>query len=329
MSRPKVSEQELARFGRILSLVLNRVTMYKADHPYVLRSLEELYPVVERLLRSISPLVFAMNREQFFVDEEPLDPRVNVSKIVWNFKKAGIQSISFEEGLEKSELSYFLEVFVSLSKYPNAEAMKKALARKGIKHLKINHVIYRKVTADDEVVSRDAFGRTGPEVMDEAQHRSKKLFIDMVLESVLAEEFTKTLSISNLLKNPSGLSRNMIEADIDSFSKSDAQDRSCGPVLLHQLEMIDQEVERDLSKGGNPDFSALAEAVFDMKKQLLEGIEAQKAAQICYSNEEEILGKANEITDKVLIRLIREEYKAGSISTQRLGQILRRMIPDP
>ena len=328
MPESKVTKQEFARFGRILSLLFNRATMYQMDHPYVKQSIDEFHPFVEKLLTSISPLVFAMNREQFFIDEEPLDPRITVNRMVAHFKKAEIQSISFYEGMTKNELKTFLGAFVSLDKYPNAEAMKEVLAEKGITNLKINHVFYKKVTEDDEVVSRDVLKNITPEMMDEDELKYKKLFIDMVLESVLGEEFEKSLNINNLLTNPTGLSMNMIEADINSVQKSDAEDRRPGPVLLHQLQVIGEEVEKGLSGGGGANVSELAAAVFDMKKKLIEGMDAQKDLDITFSNKEEILDQANEITDNVLIRLVKNEYKAGKITTSRLAQILRRLIPD-
>lgn len=328
MPESKVSKQEFARFGRILSLLFNRATMYQMDHPYVKQSIDEFHTFVEKLLMSLSPLVFAMNREQFFMDEEPLDPRITVNRMVAHFKKAEIQSISFYEGMTKNELKTFLGVFVSLDKYPNAESMKGALAEKGITNLKINHVFYKKVTEDDEVVSRDVLKNITPEMMDEDELKSKKLFIDMVLESALGEEFEKNLNINDLLTNPTGLSMNMIEADINSVQESDAEDRRPGPVLLHQLQVIGEEVEKGLSGGGDANVSELAAAVFDMKKKLIEGMDAQKDLDITFSNKEEILDQANEITDNVLIRLVKDEYKAGKIATSRLAQILRRLIPD-
>ena len=65
-----------------------------------------------------------------------------------------------------------------------------------------------------------------------------------------------------------------------------------------------------------------------MKKQLIDDIETQKALGVAYSNEEAILDKANEITDKVLIQLLKDEYKAGQISSGRLAQIIRRLVPE-
>lgn len=384
MSDTKADKQKLLQFGRNLALLFNRATMYQTDHPYIKQSLDHAYQILNPLLKSVSHLVLIMNREQFFIDEEPLDPRINVSRIVSHFKKAAIQSISFEKGLDKNELRAFLEIFSALSKYPDAEAMKKALEAKRVFNLRVNHVFYKKVTADDEVISKDALRKVTPKLMDDSDVKTKKMFMDALLESVLTEEFIKTLNIHTLMKSPGNLSKEMIEADLagarrvgdqggdigpgvdeggnvasgkgaaggghDGLEGGGAPERGAGlgegaspegggiggvgggggtpgPILLHQLEKLDFEVTKTLNEEKEIDTSDLARAVFEMKKQLMEGIQDQKALGIAYENERKIIEKANEISDRVLIKLIRDEYQKGSISISRLAQILRRLVP--
>jgi len=372
MSAPNTIKNQLMQFGRNIALLFNRATMYDSSHPYVAQSIDLVHQTVEPLLEHISPLVFILNRGQFFIDEEPLDPRVNVGRIVAHFKKAGIQSISFEKGVDKNDIRIFLEIISSLNRYPNADAMKDALAAKGVDFLKINHVFYKKVTEDDEVISKEALKKVTPAMMEEDHFKSKKMFIEALLESVLTEEFVKTLNIENLVKNPAGLTRNMIQADLNGGTDPSPEEggegfagapggnglpgggkataaraAGAGParpvggvpggtegmgghgaVLFKQLEVIEQEVEKNLAGQGGVELSELASAVFEMKQQLVAGIQAQKALGVSYENQEEILEKSNEITDRVLLSLIREEYQAGRISTSRLAQILRRLVPD-
>jgi len=319
---------QLSQFGRTLSLVFNRAFMYQANHPYFQESIEGVYKALGKILGQLSPLVFILNREQFYVDEEPLDSRINVDRMVTHFKKAGIESVSFYNGLEKKEIPLFFEVVTALNQYPNAESMNNAIFRKGVLNIKLNHVFYQKVTADDEIVSREVLNKVTPQIMDEAQSRTKQMFMDTILESLLMEEFAKTLNLQNLVKSPKGLSKEMIAADINTAKQNEGQGQSPGLFLLKQLEVIDQEVEKNLSEEGDLDLPEMASALVEMRKKLIEGIEAQKALGIAYSNEEKIYGKANEITDKILIKLIKEEYKSGDISVSRLAQILRRMIPE-
>jgi hypothetical protein len=197
MREEKAMKQKIAYFGRNLTALLNRATMYHADHPYTEQSIEAVYTALLPIIDSRSPLVFNMNREQLFIDEDPLDSYPGIKHVVETFKRLGIQSISLYKGLSKSELRTFTELFSSTKTYPDAEAMKKALTIKGIGHLKINHVLFKKVTAEEEVISRDALKKAMPQMMDDdQQHRSKRLLIDSLLESVLTDEFVKTISIN-------------------------------------------------------------------------------------------------------------------------------------
>jgi hypothetical protein len=319
----------MAQFGRSIFLLLNRSTLYDTNHPYVQQSIDSVYPSLQELLNAVSPLVFILNRDQFFIDEERLDPRINVSKIVAAFKKVGLQSISFEKGVAKNDLNHFLDIFSSPQQYAGAEEMKKALFGKGVRHLKINHVFYKKVTENDEVVSRDALKKVTPHLQGEDERGSKKMFLDMVLQSVMAEEFEKTLTVRNLVNAPAKISKKMVEADLISYEKSDAEDKSRGDVLLHQLQMIKGEVEKNLSGAEQVNLSDLAEAVFDMKRQLKREIEEQKAIEAAFANEDKVINEINEITDNVLIQLVKDEYKAGKVTISRMSQILRRLVPEP
>ena len=455
------TKNQLSQFGRTIALMFNRSMMYQPHHPFVEQSIDMFYEGAVDLLKSISPLVFILNREEFFVDEEPLDARLNVSRLVTLFKNNGIQSVSMEPGLEKREVRVFLEVFNEISKYEGAESFRKAIFARGVECIKINHVRYKKVTEDDEIISRDALNDLTPQMMAaEDEAKARKMFMDTLLESVLTEEFAKTLNIESLMSNPGAVSRNMIQADLESVVEnkssggpgvgpglgpgdgsgegsgaggggegmgtgagpgagpglgagdgsgqgsgaggggegmgtgagpgagpglgagdgsgegsgaggggegmgtgagpgSGAGDGSgegsgaggggegmgtgagpgAGPglgpgsgghgsVLFQQLEVMRLEVEKQLDGQGDIELADLADAVFNMKKQLLEGIEAQKALGVAYENEAAILENANELTDRVLLQLIRDEYQQGKITPARMAQILRRLVPE-
>jgi hypothetical protein len=402
-------KDQLAHFGRTFALLLNRTLMYQASHPVIKQSIVEMLPVATRLLESVSPLVFILNRGQFFTDEEPLDPRINVGRTVALFKSSGLQSICFEKGLTDSELSIFSEVFASLTRMSNAEMVKDALVKRGVFNIKVNHVIFKKVTEDDQVVSREALKKVTP-MLDADNQEERKRFMETLLESVLSEEFAKTLNITNLMANPAAFTQKMIQADLDGAlqmqreqtpqpSDIDAKEdtgtlailgeeqaersggglgtgpggsgstgggegtgtggsgidgtggtaaagtgpgtspgagtgagaatgQGHGALLIHQLEMMHQEVEKHLRGEGEIGITDLAQAIFDMKRQLLEGLQAQKALGIAYTNEAAILDAANKLTDEVLLELIKEEYQAGKITTRRLASIILRMIPE-
>jgi len=325
----KISKRRLFDFGRFFVLLFNRSIMYETNHAYCQQAIDQLLPTLLPILITHSPLVFTMNQEQLFADEEPVDPRVNTTKMVAYFKKTEIQSVSFYNGIDRDELASFTDIFASSKKYPNASAMRKEMEARRIKHVRLNHVFFKKVSRDEEVISRKDLEKIAADAEDDGSASSKRTFMDTVLESVIAEEFGKSLTIKNLIDHPVEVSNQMIDADLQSFQQSDAADRSHGPVLAHQLNLIEAEVDKNLSGLGDADLSSLAEAVFDMKRQLIKGIELQKSTGTTYSNEGELLDKANEIADRVVLKLIKDEYKSGKISTSRLAHILKRLVPEP
>jgi hypothetical protein len=329
MPETKINKQKLFQVGRFFLMLFNRSMMYDANHPYCQHAIDQLLPTLLPILVTHSPVVFTMNQEQIFVDEEPVDQRVNTSKMVAFFKKTEIQSVSFYKGIDRDELVSFTDIFTSLKRYLNANAMRKEMEARRIKHVRINHVFFKKVSRDEEVVSREDYKKIKADGEEDGSAPSKKMFMDTVLESIIAEEFGKSLTIKNLIDHPVEISNQMIDADLRSFQRSDAVDRSHGPMLAHQLNIIEAEVDNNLSGLGDADLSSLAEAVFDMKRQLIKGIELQKSTGTAYPNEGALLGKANEIADRVVLKLIKDEYKTGKISTSRLAQILKRLVPEP
>ena len=76
----------LAQFGRLFALMCNRAMMYEKSHPVVAQSIEDVMTGIESVLADLSPVVFILNRDQFYVDEEPLDPRINVARVANWFK---------------------------------------------------------------------------------------------------------------------------------------------------------------------------------------------------------------------------------------------------
>jgi hypothetical protein len=329
MPETKINKQKLFQVGRFFLMVFNRSMMYDANHPYCQQAIDQLLPTLLPILVTHSPVVFTMNQEQIYVDEEPVDQRVNTSKMVAFFKRTEIQSVSFYNGIDRDELVSFTDIFTSLKRYLNANAMKSEMEARKIKHVRINHVFFKKVSRDEEVVSREDYKKIKAEGEEDSSLPSKKIFMDMVLESIIAEEFGKSLTIKNLIDHPVEISNQMIDADLRSYQQSDTVDRSHGPVLAHQLNIIEAEVDNNLSGLGGTDLSSLAEAVFDMKRQLIRGIELQKSTGTAYSNEGALLDKANEISDRVVLKLIKDEYKSGKISAARLAQILKRLVPEP
>ncbi|MEA3435368.1 MAG: hypothetical protein U9R43_02810 [Thermodesulfobacteriota bacterium] len=353
MTKPKLMKQTVDKIGRAFALLFNRLVMYNLDHPFTVDSMNNYYKTITEGLSTFSPIVLIMNQEQFFIEEEPLDSRINLAKMVIHFKKAGIQSISFEKGMKSDELSLFIEIFSDLKKFSTADHMKKALTSGKVKKIRINHVIFKKMTSDDKIVSKGTIIGNQSGMPQASQSAAKTKFMDMMVENIVMEEVEKSLSIKSLMEDPTGLSKAIVDKDL-SASKESGDEKGgtgvlktstdkdlagsketgegkgkSGDLIIRQLDVLKKEVEATMSGAGNIQMPELASAVLAMKKDLLEQIEAQKSMGVVYENEGMIRDETDAMMDGILIQLIKEEYKQGKVSIPRLGQIIRRMIPEP
>ena len=330
MAEEKIPKEISSRIGRSFALLFNRAAMYNISHPFTVQSIADFFKNAHQGLAISTPVVVLMHQDQFFIEEEPLDPRLNTSKMLMHFKKAGIQSVSFEKSMQEDDLKTFTEIFTNVARFLNADSMKDALSQKGVTSIKINHVFFKKVTADDEIVDRRVLKQqTAGKPSGGGGGPAHSAALNIVAESVLMGELEKSLSIANLIKNPSQISSAILNQDLAESKKENGESSGSGGFILQHLQKIGQEVDKAATGEKQTSLVELADAIFDMKRNLIKGLEAQKATGITFVNEEEILEESNQITDKILIQLIRDEYKKGQISVQRLGQILRRLVPEP
>ena len=159
MNNPRSQKRIYDKIGRSFCLVFNRVTMYKIDHPHAAQAVTEFYSTVSEGLNISSQIVLIMNYEQFFIEEEPFDSRLNTSRMVAHFKKSAIESISFEDGINEAEIDNFFRVFCDQKQYPDADSMKAKIAKLGVTHIKINFVFFKKMTSDEKLILKDKFNR--------------------------------------------------------------------------------------------------------------------------------------------------------------------------
>jgi GGDEF domain-containing protein len=329
MKNAKLAKIKSEKISRALSVMFNRASMYNMDHPFTKQSINEVYETITDSLNDLSPIALIFNRDRFYIEEELFDPRLHTKKMESHFKKAGIESISFEKGVRKAELADFVNIFTDLKTYPNAASMKSALPGKMVSNLKINHVLYKKVTADDEVVSKEKLDDLNKSSQDSDSAKMYGDVVNMMAESILAEEVQKSISLEAIVSNPGKVSKDIIDQDLLMVQNDQVEAPSAGFHIADQLVQFKNEVQKVSEDTDNLNLSEFADAVFDLKKQLLEGIHAQKALGIYYENETQIIDEADALGDRAIIQLARDEYKKGAISVQRFALILKRLIPEP
>jgi len=328
MRNTEENRRLLSDFGKAFVMLFKRAFMYGSDHTVVREATESTYKTLDILLKSISPVVFLLNGDRFYIDEEPLDSRISVWRMASHFKKARIDSVCFYHGVSRHHFRFFCETLLSVNKFPNANAINKELFKRGLNNIKLNHIFYKKVSVDDEMISGDALDRAAGSMTDDTKGKLKEMILESVFNSVLMENFVSGLNMQNIIENPDQISDFMIASDIKTAKKHDKDGQRPGHFLIHQLEAMGKELSKNISEKQDISLDGLVNAMTEMRQKLIDGIEAQKKLGIVYSNEEQIIDKANEITNNVLIDLIKEEYNPGETDIPWLAQIICRIVPD-
>ena len=130
------------RIGSSFNVVFSRVTLYKLDHPYTFQAINDFYNSLIKGLNGQSRIVLIMKHNQFFIEDEPFDSKLNTSRILSHFKQSATESISFENGIKDGEITNFFKVFCDLKKYPCADDMQAKIQKSGISHIKLKAVIH-------------------------------------------------------------------------------------------------------------------------------------------------------------------------------------------
>jgi hypothetical protein len=317
--------------GKSFVLLFNRVSMYGPGHPFSVQAVEEFYQSISELLKTTSPVVLIYARDQFFLEDELLDRSFNYFKMSSHFKKAKVVSISIEKELQKREVEDFVKVFLDTRRYPSAEQMRSAAAALRVNHIKINHIFYQKVTEDDQVVAKSVAEKSErlSSELDSARHYQEAL--GMIAGKLLMEELDQNISLKSLLADPAGFSHDMVARGLSAGSGQGAGD---GPPvqpysITGHLSALSSEIKQVLSGGAPVALSELAEALVKMQRELLSEIEAQKSLGIILDRDGEVRDQAEEITDAVILELVRKEYDQGKTPVERLAFVLQRIVPLP
>jgi hypothetical protein len=311
--------------GKSFVMLFNRVSMYGVAHPYSVHAIDEFHRAITALLEIASPVVLIHTRGQFFLEDEPLDRSLNVSKMSAHFKKAGVTSISVEIGVTREELEEFIRLLLDTRNYPTAEHMRGAAAARGVGRIRINHIFYQKVTENDQVVSRETAAtgdRLGRE-MDAARETRKAL--GLIAGKLLAEGFEHDSGLKRLLADPAAFARGLVGAPERGDSGTGGSPQTA-PIRLSALKA---EITGALAPDAGVDLAQLAGSLVRMRSELVAQMDARQALGLAVDGRHELAEAAAALADPVVIELVRKEYDHGRTPVDRLAFVLRRLVaPD-
>lgn len=314
--------KQALQIARAFSLAFNNAFMYGGGHQTTKDSAASFFQVVRPMLDSAGIITVSADKESIFFENHCVDKLVSAQRISHRFKKAGVQSISFDnETCRESVLALFY-LLGSISDFPNVDSMQVYLARQRIAGIRINYVVYRKVTLDDAIVHKD--------VLSETRSQSN-------VQQLLASRSYLQADPAGILKEFSEiLSLRAAADDTDSSAAGNAASSGLSPedydkFITSQIRSINNRLTatEESEDGASLTPAEMLETVYKLKESVLENIRLQRETGKLFSADELVITELNQVTYQVIVRLIREEYRNDrKISVKRLAQIIRRMLPD-
>jgi len=322
MSETAIDLKQALQIARAFNLAFNNAFMYGGSHQTTKDSAASFFRVLQPMLDIASIITTSVERGSVFFENHCVDKLVSVQRITSRFNKTGVQSVSFDRNASLESVQALFYIMGSLSDFTNVESMQAYLSNERISGVKINYVVYQKVTLDDTVVNKITLSETQL-LLSSQQALGKETSVPADPEKIL-KEFSEILSLRNstVENETSGTggadSSGLSQTDYDKFISSQIKS------LNNQLTSSEESVD-----GAAPTPVEMLETIYKLKENVLENIKLQRETGKLTSAEELAINEINQISYQVIVRLIKEEYRNDrTISVKRLAQIIRRMLPD-
>ena len=318
MSVATIDLKQALQIARPFNLAFNNAFMYGGSHQTTKESAASFFLVLEQLLKISSSITVSVERGAIFIENQCVDKLVSIQRITSRFNKTGVQSVSFDRDASLESVQALYYVMGSPADFTNVDSIQTYLLNERISGVKINYVVYQKVTLDDTVVNKITFSETQL-LLNSPQETSAQANPEKILK-----EFSEILSLRTSMNEHEAVgtsgddSARMSQADYDKF-------------ISTQIKSINQQLtsSEPSEDGVTLTPAEMLESIYKLKENVLENIKLQRETGKLTSTEELAITEINQISYQVIVRLIKEEYRNDrKISVKRLAQIIRRMLPD-
>ncbi|MBN1576861.1 MAG: hypothetical protein JW913_09930 [Chitinispirillaceae bacterium] len=298
----KTAEQLL----RLFNVVFNSAMLYGGSHPTTLKSIEPFFESLSKALAAAGMISLVVDRESLFLEEWPADRIINTRRLLQQFGKSGIVSITFEKGIAHNDIELLIRYAGNSTAITPVEQIRQVFRQSGCTGIKLNYVHYGKITNDQAVVGKNNTGAAagpahGAPVFGTGERSLQQL--------------EEVLSLARLFEHP--------EQSAAAFSKT-ALDPETTDEAVRSLAGLRSSIHLDNA----PSVDLLLNAVYELKVDLQEAIAVQKETGKLLASTEPLNDEMDNLTCDVIIKLVREEYGSGGIPMRRMAEIIRRMLPD-
>ncbi|MEE4329762.1 MAG: hypothetical protein V2J10_02770 [Wenzhouxiangella sp.] len=309
------NERSAELLARQFNTAFTTASSYGHDHPLATRAVQALHETLTGHKGQTESLTLILDRGALFIENHPVGQRFNPRRLINQLARMTIESITFEPGIELREVVALMETLSDGDGFPTATAARAHLEAEAVEHIRLNYIVFRKVTADQKVVDTDSTDAEAAADSRSGRRPSNSAGADDSFGSLAS-----LLSLTELVRNPGAYAGQVSEHQ---------QDDARRPQLVRQLRNLTSQVE----SGQLGDDKALSseevlKAVNRLRDNLRRKVDADRDMEQVLAGDDQVLGEIDQLTYSTLVSLVREEYRSGTFSPARLAQIIQRMLPD-
>ena len=303
-----LEQKDAEQIARLFNVAFNSAFLYGGSHPTTSKNTIPFYSSLSNVLKNQPLVSLIVDRESVFVEEWCVDKIINTKRILTQFTKNGIQSVSFGRGTGIDAVENFISMAGNNQEIFSAQAIERDLHSRGITSVILNYVRYGKITSDQEVIGRD-------QIADGQMSEGRNAAGESGLSNNSIEQIEQVLSLASLLNQP--------QKTVAAFSEA-----ACDPHTAQEALSSIERLRSEMKHSQPQSLDVLLNAIYELKVDLAETIEIQKTTGKILASVDPVKKQVNELTCDVILKLVKDEYQGGTLPVKRLAQIIRRMLPD-
>jgi hypothetical protein len=322
---PDAAEKELTArqaelVGRQFNSAVTNAVAYGIEHPVAQRAITTFLATLQDVVAICDPVTLMLDRGSFFVEDHPVDARFNSRRLAILFRSLGLESVSFAATVDEAALTTLMRVLADHDEGGDVDTVRTALEQAGIDAVRVNHVVLRKFTADDEVVAREGLEEL-TDLAEQAVSRGASARGDAAGDEPLAERIERVFSLAELVRDPQRAAGELVAAGGEAGVAHDE--------LARRIRAVGQRVDREsVSASGGLEPEQVMDALAVMRRELTEALAGQQELARLMGEQGGVLDEVDQLTCRTIVSIVREELRAGEASPQRLAQIIRRVLPE-
>jgi hypothetical protein len=311
-----------ARSAELLARQINSAYMnacgYGIDHPMTERTCENVHQTLHAALKKDPMLSIILDRGSLFVEKHPVGARFNAKRLIDSFNEIGLESITFDTGVNEGDVLALIEVLSQLLEYPSLTAAETDLKKKQSGSIRFNHIVYRKVTSDQKVVGGDEPGEDPGQPLRD----SRPVGSDTPAPGArVLNQLDSFFSLGELAADPNAAADQLTDGEGDGGEAHRAK-------LVEHLQKLAKEVQAGGGELEGLSHDELFSALNTLRQRVRKSVAVHADVDRLFSGSGDVVSEVDELTYSTLVTLVQEEYRGGTFSVPRIAQIINRMLPD-